>query len=112
MNMEEPWFSDVCDGSKKVEGRLNRNEWKDLNVGDILEFVNNESYNGMRKVRVRITKRMEYQSFKCMLVLQGVQKCLPTILSVDGGVAIYRKYYSEEEEKECGVVALHIEVVK
>lgn len=111
MNIEEPWFGDICDGMKIIEGRLNRNEWKNVKVDDILEFINNESFNGIRKVKVRITKRIEYPTFKCMLVLEGIQKCLPGVVTNNEGIAIYRKFYSEEEEEQYGVVALHIQVI-
>jgi len=41
-----------------------------------------------------------------------LEKVLPGVLNFEEGVSIYRKWYSEDKEKELGVIGIFIEVYK
>lgn len=78
-------------------GRLNRGAVCEVKTGDTIEFVNTD---GSSKIKVRVIRRMNYPTFKRMLVVEGLNKCLP----VEAGVTVYQKYYTEEEKSTpyCG----------
>ena len=42
---------------------------------------------------------------------ESLKKCLPGIKTFKEGVNIYRKYYSEEDEKNYGIVAILFEIL-
>ena len=109
-NMGEPWFSLIKAGLKKVEGRLNVGNVRDMKKGDYITFRN--SYSGFARVmRVRITSIGRYKSFEDYLCGEGLENALPTIDSIEEGIAVYRKYFSEEDEKKYGVAAIRIQVL-
>jgi ASC-1-like (ASCH) protein len=108
-NVSEPWFSFISMGLKSVEGRRNKGRFKDMRVGDIVEWTNNDF--APRKVLTRIVSKSEYSSFKEYLETEGLDKCLPGIKDIDTGLSVYYKYFTKEDEKEYGVIAIKIELI-
>lgn len=107
-HLSEPWFTLISLGLKTVEGRLNKGRFKEMKVGDIVEF-HNEDFKE-RKVLTKIVAKAEYKNFEEYLIEEGLDKCLPGIPSIEHGLSVYYKYFSKEKEQEFGVVAIRIEV--
>jgi ASC-1-like (ASCH) protein len=106
--LSEPWFSLILLGLKTVEGRKNKGRFKDMKVGDIVEWTNDDFMS--RSVLTKITGKAEYPTFKEYLEKEGLDKCLPGMekFGIDHGLSVYYKYYTKEDEKEFGVVAIKI----
>ncbi len=60
----------------------------------------------------RITRKAEYSTFAEYLETEGLQKCLPGMPDLDTGLSVYYKYFTKEDEKEFGVVAIEIELIQ
>ena len=112
----EPWFSLILLGLKTVEGRRNKGKFKEMKVGDIIQW-NNFNFKP-RSVLTRITGKAEYPTFKEYLEKEGLDKCLPGMeklgsekLGIEHGLSIYYKYFTKEDEKEFGVVAIRMETI-
>jgi ASC-1-like (ASCH) protein len=41
-NVSEPWFTLISLGLKTVEGRKNKGRFKDMQVGEIIEWTNKD----------------------------------------------------------------------
>lgn len=104
--VSEPWFSLISLGLKTVEGRKNSGKFKEFEVGDIIEWTNNDFKP--RSVMTKITKKVEYKSFEEYLREEGLDKCLPGMPSIEHGLSVYYKYYTKEQEEQFGVVAIHM----
>eukprot|EP00897_Mesotaenium_endlicherianum_P003379 jgi/Mesen1/3069/ME000180S02296 len=87
-------------GEKTIEGRCNVGAYCRLQPGDLL-LVNSSLHLLVQRVH-------PYASFGDMLVAEGVASVLPGVTSVEEGVAVYRRFYSEEKEACGGVVAIHV----
>ena len=98
MNVQEPWFTFIKNGDKTVEGRLNKGRFAELKVGDIIIW--------QQECQVKISYIKKYDSFKEMLEEEGLDKVLPGIKTIDDGVKVYRKFYTEEDENKFGVLAI------
>ena len=108
-NVSEPWFSLISVGLKTVEGRLNKGDFKALNVGDTIKWTNDDFMH--REVLTRVIRKTEYPSFQTYLETEGLSKCLPTIPTLEGGLSVYFKYYTKEQETEHGIVAIELMVL-
>ena len=106
-NVSEPWFSLISLGLKVVEGRKNKGRFKDMKVGDVIEWTNNDFFP--RKVLTRIIGKATYKTFHEYLKTEGLDKCLPGVHTIQEGENIYYKYYTKEDEREFGVVAIRLE---
>ena len=122
----EPWFSLILLGLKTVEGRRNKGKFKEMKVGDIIQVGNKygmvtdiiqwNNFNFRpRSVLTRVTGKTEYPTFKEYLEKEGLDKCLPGMeklgsekLGIEHGLSIYYKYFTKEDEKEFGVVAIRM----
>ena len=106
-DLNEPWFSLTKIKKKKVEGRLNKGSFAEMNKGDIIEFTNNQ-LGYQRKFRVKIKKITKYNSFEEYLDQEKLKYCLPGIDTIKEGVDIYHNIYSPEDEQKYKVLAFQI----
>jgi ASC-1-like (ASCH) protein len=109
-HISEPWFSLISLGLKTVEGRKNKGKFKEMNVGDIIEWTN-EDFD-KRTVLTKITKKVGYDTFAEYLNNEGLENCLPGMPSLEHGLSVYFKYFTKQEEKDFGVIAIHLELIK
>ena len=64
-----------------------------------------------REYRTVILKKTYYPSFENYLENEGLRNTLPSIEDPNDGLKIYQTYYSEEDEKIYGVIALELRVI-
>lgn len=101
LRVQQPWFNNIKLGKKTVEGRLNKNQFKMLKVNDLITFENNGT-----TLLATISQITLYSSFEAYLTQEGLKRTLPGTLSIQDGINIYRAFYSEEQEREYGVLAI------
>jgi ASC-1-like (ASCH) protein len=109
--VSEPWFTLISLGLKTVEGRRNKGRFEEMAVGDIVEWTN-EDFKLKRSVLTRITRKAEYKTFTEYLETEGLEKCLPGMPNLTHGLEVYYKYFTKQDEKKFGVVAIEIELIK
>jgi len=99
--LKQPWFDYIKNGSKTVEGRLNKGIFSKLKVGDNIIFISNKKLN----IKTTITYIKKYPNFETMLKSETLEKVLPSVNNINEGVDIYHKYYSSADESKYGVLA-------
>ncbi len=82
---------------------MNRGKWANLKKGNILKMRPGNFRFKVREIR-------KYKSFKEMLKKEGLKNVLPDQININKGVEVYRKYYSTQDEKKFGVLALRAEM--
>lgn len=100
-HLSEPWFSLIKGGIKTIEGRIDK--------GEFVKGMEVTFWNREEEFVCIVTEVEKYSSFEEMLYKESLHKVLPGVLTVEEGVKIYRRYYSEEEEKR-GVVSVRLVV--
>jgi len=109
-NLSEPWFSLMSLGLKTVEGRKNKGRFKEMCIGDIVEWTNEDFMK--RNILTKIIAKIQYNTFQEYLESEGINRCLPGIPTLEHGLSVYFKYFTKEEETEFGVIAIHFELIK
>ena len=106
-HLSEPWFTLVKLGLKTCEGRLNKGSFSNMKQGDIIEFENSDF--SFKRVCKREIKTITYHNtFNDYLKKETLKKCLPGIDRINDGLNIYYKYFTKEDEKKYGVIALSL----
>jgi len=106
INIKEPWFTHIKNKDKRIEGRLDKGQFSKLEKGEIVKFVNNTaSFNA------KIHKIVKYKTFEEYLSQEGLKRTLPDIKTIEEGKNIYYKYYTREQEKEFGILAIYIKLI-
>jgi len=97
--ISEPWFSLIKLRIKKVEGRLNKGDFANMIIGDLIIFTNNE-LGFERNFKIEIKHITCYDTFKTYLEHETIERCLPGIDNIEDGLNVYYKYYKKSDELE------------
>ncbi|KAJ1424490.1 PUA-like superfamily [Sesbania bispinosa] len=98
LHVQEPYFTQLKDGLKTVEGRCASGKYNRIELGNLL-LLNKSVVFEVQGVRW-------YPSFFDMLEAESLEKVLPGVESVEEGVKVYRRFYTEEKEQANGVLAI------
>lgn len=107
INVQDPWFSHIAAKRKSIEGRLNKGTFAGLTKGQALNIKGPDG----RTVRAVVRRIRRYDSFAAYLSQEGLRKTLPGVATIDEGVAVYRRFYTEEAERQHGVLAIRLKVL-
>ena len=107
-HLSEPWFSKVSDGIKIFEGRLNKNDFSEMNINDHIIF-----YNEDKEFIIEIISIINYKSFNDYLIDKTIEKCLPCdyIYTIEDGINEYYKFYKKEDEEKYGVICIGMKII-
>ncbi|XP_062197837.1 uncharacterized protein LOC133900656 isoform X2 [Phragmites australis] len=100
LHVQEPYFTQLRARAKKVEGRLATGNYNRITQGSLLLF------NKCLLLNVEAVRK--YSSFSEMLQAEIISNLLPGISSIEEGVKVYRKFYTEEKENSYGVLAISV----
>lgn len=106
-SLAEPWFSYMCSHEITIYGTLDTTDISFLKPNSYIKFENDQNVS-KRTVRVKVVSAAKYKSFREMLENENMNYVLPNVKTVSEGVKIYRQYYTEEDEKKFGVLAIRI----
>ncbi|XP_062107890.1 uncharacterized protein LOC133818826 isoform X5 [Humulus lupulus] len=100
LHVQEPFFTQLRVGLKTVEGRCAVGDYNRVESTSLILF------NKCLLLEVQEVRR--YASFYEMLEAESLAKVLPGVKTIQEGVQVYRKFYSEEQEQQNGVLAIHV----
>ncbi|KAJ7947475.1 RNA-binding ASCH domain protein [Quillaja saponaria] len=103
LHVQESFFSKLKDGLKTVEGRCAVGNYNRIESGNLIFFN--------KCVLFEVQGIRHYTSFSDMLEAESLQKVLPGVETVEEGVKIYRRFYTEEQEQSNGVLAIGVSKV-
>jgi ASC-1-like (ASCH) protein len=102
--VKEPWFSLIKLGYKQVEGRLNKGDFVNMNIGDFILFINND-LGFERNFIMEIKNISYYDNFQMYLENETLERCLPGIDNIEDGLKVYYTYYKKSDELEYKIKA-------
>lgn len=105
----EPWYSLVASRQKSIEGRVRKGKWAKIKHGDSLVVY---SPNEKDALKANVLAVRYYDSFSDLLESEEIEEVLPGVKDIETGIETYRKIYSQEDEKNFGVVAIEIEIIE
>ncbi|XP_020531973.1 uncharacterized protein LOC18448720 isoform X3 [Amborella trichopoda] len=98
LHVQEPFYSLLRVGRKTIEGRCAIGNYKQISSGDML-LIN-------KCLILEVQDVKWYSSFYDMMEAEGLEKVLPGVKTLDEGVGIYRRFYTQEKEKCQGVLGI------
>ncbi len=102
--VQHQYFLDIKKGIKIAEGRIAKIKYLSLKKDDEIEFVSNKTNEVIKAKVIKINK---YNSFKEMLLKEGLKYMLPDIDNLTLGINEYNSFgdYKKEVNK-LGCVAI------
>jgi ASC-1-like (ASCH) protein len=112
---ESTLLDDIIAGRKTIEGRLNKGKFADYNVGDTVSLRRDiRGDDGILRdgepdaARVTIVAIRNYPDFVTMVTNEGFKQVIPNAASAQEAADEYNKYYSLEDQKRYGVLAIEV----
>jgi len=99
---QEPHFSDILHGTKKIEGRCGK-KYAQTKEGDTIQIVSDDPLCApLVKTLKRVTR---YKTFEDLLRNEVLSEVLPRATSLEEGLLIYLQFYSLAKQEAEGVWA-------
>lgn len=115
---ESHLLEDMIAGKKTIEGRLCRGKFAQYKIGDMIHLRRDWRDSGgvlhdgePDVARVEVVAIRRYQSFLSMMHHEDYRRVIPAALSPEQAAAVYDRYYSREEQKLYGVLAIEVRLV-
>ncbi len=108
MHLADEPFQWVKSGKKIVEVRLFDDKRRKISLGDEILF---KSLDKNREVKVRVKGLLRFSSFKDLFSFIPKECFGHDSLTLEQQIKRMRKYYSEEREKQHGVLAIWFELL-
>lgn len=105
VNVNPTAFENIKNGTKKIEGRLEKSIFHEMDIADIIKFVNSSTKEIVEK---KIGHLKRYFNFERMLTEENMSDILPWCNDVDTGVKYYLSLYKNYNEREYPVLAIFI----
>ena len=107
--LNEPWFTLIALGLKKVEGRLYKGDFSTVSPDDTIVWTNDDM-GFRRELKTRVESVQRYPTFRTFLQRETLNATLPTygMSSLSRDVNLYRTFYSKENERHYGVLAIRL----
>lgn len=103
MHVDEKWFTLIKNNIKTVEGRKHSEKWSVLKKGSLLKIFSDNDYI-IRKIKdIRI-----YSSLEEFIINEGLRNILPGVKTLEEGVDIYLQYFTKEDIKKYGMMAIEL----
>ena len=113
MNLSEPWFSLVNDGTKTIEGRIYDDKRRTIQIGDTITFTNNG--NSFSKVVVNLAiwdntnKKTGKVGWKNVIDWTNYKKLIPTAENDKEAIKVYEDIPGyKEKAKEFGIIFIYL----
>lgn len=117
IGIESSLVKDILRGNKYVEARLGKPRFLKFREGDILSVREDVYLDGKvieskpDSLRVKITQVLYFETFIEMFDSIDFKAAVPSADNATEALQKYREFYSVEDEKEYGVVALFFELI-
>lgn len=112
---ESGLLDDIIAGHKTIEGRLNKGKFAEYAVGDVVSLrrdyrdAEGRLQDGERgEARVKIVAIRKYNSFLNMTKTENYKLVIPYATSAEEAADVYNTYYSADDQKKYGVLAIEI----
>lgn len=110
IHLDSEIYEQVKNGTKNVEARVNDEKRRQLKIGDIIEVAKRPDEN--ESLRVRITSLKRFSNFDELADNYPIERLYSASFTKEQYLALFPKFYSDEEINKYGTVAIEFEVIK
>ena len=105
MNLNDPYFDQIKNNVKTIEGRLYDKKRQELKVGDIIEFKHN-SKEPYTKTIIKL-EIFKDKKFNDVINENNYKLMIPNAINSEDAVKVYNDIYSDEKQEKYGVVLIY-----
>ena len=108
MNLQQKYFDFIKDGTKRIELRLNDEKWKQIQLGDSIEFSSprNES------LEATVVGLLYYETFEALFEDYDISVLADVTMTKKELMNALSEFYTPEKQAQYGVVGIRIKLRK
>ncbi len=111
MDIQDPWFTNIKNGKKTIEGRKRSPSWINIKQGDIV-LIEQKDKNSFYVIVTKVNHYLpQTDCIKQYLLSEGLLNTLPGITNIDKGVEIYEEFWKKTGDT-LGVLAIYVKKLK
>jgi len=116
MDLNEPWFTLVKNGTKTIEGRIYDDKRRIIQIGDTITFTNkNNGGESFSKAVIDLAiwdnsnKKSGKSKFKNVITRENYKQLIPTVENEKEAIKVYEEIPGyKEKAKELGIIFIYI----
>lgn len=118
IGVESSLVEAIRSGEKTIEGRLGKPRFLQIKEGDTIRVREDIWKDGViigthdDSLRVEVAQVLFFETFREMLEAVNFEAAVPSANTIEAAIATYAAFYSPQDEKEYGVVALFLKVLE
>ena len=109
IHLDPEIYEQVKNGTKNVEARVNDEKRRQIKIGDKIEVLKRPEET--ESLWVRVTKLVPFKDFKELADRYPIERLYSAGYTKEKYLALFPKFYTEEEINKYGTVAIEFEVV-
>jgi len=109
IHLDPEIFELVKNGTKNVEARVNDEKRRQIKIGDKIEVLKRPEE--IETLWVRVTNLIPYENFEEITANYPIERLYSSDYTKEAYLALFPKFYTEEEIAEYGTVAIEFKVV-
>ncbi|MCQ2570953.1 MAG: ASCH domain-containing protein [Candidatus Saccharibacteria bacterium] len=109
IHLDPEIYEQVANGTKNVEARVNDEKRQQLKAGDVIEVLKRP--DEVESLKVKITDLKYFKDFSELADNYPIERLYSPSFTKEEYVALFPKFYSDEEINKYGTVAIEFEVV-
>jgi ASC-1-like (ASCH) protein len=104
MHVQQKYYDFIKSGKKTIEGRLAKDKYRLVKVGDEIVFENDTK----EELRKKVVGLYVFSTFRDAFQMLDYRLAIPDAQSIDEAVAIYEQFYTLEEQKTNNVIFIQL----
>jgi ASC-1-like (ASCH) protein len=110
MEIQNPWWTEIYQGNKLIEGRKGTEKWSRIQVGDIIRCIEPTTQQYFDTDVIAIRRYVGEDPLFSYLTQEGVYRALPGIQTITEAIAVYLQWSTPAEIRKHGMLAIEVRV--
>lgn len=107
MNLQQKYFDFIKNGTKRIELRLFDEKRQKIQLGDTIEFSNNDS----EKITAKVIGLLRYESFQELFNDFDISILADTSMTKAELQNVLEEFYTPEKQKKYGVLGIRLKIL-
>lgn len=109
IHLDPEIYDQVKNGTKNVEARVNDEKRRQIKIGDEIEVLKRPDET--ETLWVRVINLTPYKNFEELAAQYPIERLYSPSFTKEEYLALFPKFYTEEEIEKYGTVAIEFEVI-
>lgn len=105
MKLQDPYFDQIKNNVKTIEGRLYDEKRQELKVDNIIEFKHNSKKPYTKKIiKLEVFKD---KKFNDVINEDNYKLMIPDATNIEDAIKVYNNFYSKDKQNKFGVILIY-----